>query len=136
MTARMEACQRLLSRYESEGNDFLYSIFTGDGSWMRHYDPELKSQSLEHRHPPFPRKKTIQDSHIRRETPPLSLLGQQSRYSLAVHGQRYDDGLVGSGEDPQEVEERITRLLQGKTPKLVQHDDVRRQYSGHKEHRI
>jgi hypothetical protein len=59
MTAKLEACQRLRSRFETEGNDFLYSIVTGDGSWMCHYDPELKSQSFEYHHPPFPRKKTI-----------------------------------------------------------------------------
>ena len=105
MTARLEASQRLLSRYESEGNNFLYSIVTGDGSWMRHYDPEMKSQSLEYRYPPFPRKKTIQDSLFRRETPAHSLLGPQSHYSPAVRGQGYDDGLGDSGEDPKEVEE-------------------------------
>jgi hypothetical protein len=66
MTARMEACQRLLSRYESEGNDFLYSIVTGDGSWMRHYDPELKSQSFEHRPPPPPFSQKENNSRLAR----------------------------------------------------------------------
>lgn len=113
MTARLEACQRLLSRYESEGNDFLYSIVTGDGSWMRHYDPELKSQSLEYRHPLFPERK---------QSKTRSSAGKRL---LIVPGQGYDDGLGDSGEDPKEVEERITRVLQRKTPKLLQHDDVR-----------
>jgi hypothetical protein len=81
MMARLEACQRLLSSYDSVGNDFLYSIVTGDGSWMRHYDPELKSQSPEDRHPPFPRKKTIEDSLFRRETPARSLLGPQPLFT-------------------------------------------------------
>jgi hypothetical protein len=56
-TAILQACQRLLSRNESEGNDFLYSIVTGDESWVHHYDPELKSQSLEQCHPTSPGKK-------------------------------------------------------------------------------
>jgi hypothetical protein len=55
--ARLEACQQLLSHYKSEGNDFVYSIVTGDKSWVYHYDSELKSQSLEYRHPTYSRNK-------------------------------------------------------------------------------
>jgi hypothetical protein len=55
----LEACQQFLNSYESEGNDFLYSIVTGDWSWVHHYDPELKSQSLQYRHPTCTRKKTF-----------------------------------------------------------------------------
>jgi hypothetical protein len=43
-TARLEACQWLLTRYGSVGNDFLYSTVTGDESWMYHHDREMKSQ--------------------------------------------------------------------------------------------
>jgi hypothetical protein len=56
-TARLEACWRLISRYESEGNDFLFSIVIEEKSWVHHYDSELKSQSLEYCHPTHSGKK-------------------------------------------------------------------------------
>jgi hypothetical protein len=30
-------CQRIIAHYDSEGNDFAYSIVTGDEIWVRHY---------------------------------------------------------------------------------------------------
>jgi hypothetical protein len=50
------------------------------------------------------------------------LLGPQGNYSPSVRDQGYDDRLGDSGEDTKEAEERITRVLQGKTPKRLQHD--------------
>lgn len=37
-TARLEVGQWLLFCYESESNDFLYSIIMGDKSWVHHYE--------------------------------------------------------------------------------------------------
>lgn len=119
ITARLGAGQRLLSRYESEGDEYLCSIVTVDGSWGRHDDPELKSQSLGHRHLPFPRKKTVQYSLFRRKTHGYSWLGPRKHNFRAVRGQRYDYGLGDFGEGPQEFEERITRVLQRKTQKAL-----------------
>ena len=48
---RMEICQRLLNRYNNEGEEFLSRIVTGDESWVHHYSPETKRQSLEWKHP-------------------------------------------------------------------------------------
>ena len=61
-TARMEACQQILSCYQSEVTDFLYCTVIGDNSWVQHYNLELKSQSLHH--PTSPRKKKIQASAL------------------------------------------------------------------------
>jgi len=61
-TARIEACQQILSCYESEITDFLYCTVIRDKSWVQHYNLELKSQSLHH--PTSPRKKKIQDSAL------------------------------------------------------------------------
>lgn len=47
---RLEACEQMLARYRREGDDFLLSIVTGDESWVHHYDPEEKKQSMEYRH--------------------------------------------------------------------------------------
>jgi hypothetical protein len=61
-TARLEARQQMLSCYESEVTDFLHCTVTGDKSWVQHYNPELKGQSLHH--PTSPSKKKIQDSAL------------------------------------------------------------------------
>ncbi|GFO19810.1 histone-lysine N-methyltransferase SETMAR [Plakobranchus ocellatus] len=38
----------------AEGEAFLQRILTGDESWVHHYDPECKAQSMEYRHKTFP----------------------------------------------------------------------------------
>ncbi|GFR80259.1 histone-lysine n-methyltransferase setmar-like protein [Elysia marginata] len=48
----------LLKHYEEEGDEFIQRIVTADESWLHHYDPESKRQSMEYRHKssPSPRK--------------------------------------------------------------------------------
>ncbi|GFS22878.1 LOW QUALITY PROTEIN: histone-lysine n-methyltransferase setmar-like protein [Elysia marginata] len=55
---RKTTCAELLKRYEEEGEEFIQQIVTGDESWVHHYDPESKRQSMEYRHKssPSPRK--------------------------------------------------------------------------------
>jgi len=43
---RVEICQRLLDRYNNEGEEFLSRIVTGDETWVHHYEPESKRQSM------------------------------------------------------------------------------------------
>ena len=47
---RKTVAQELLNWYRLEGDDFLKNIATGDESWVHHYDPENKRQSMEYRH--------------------------------------------------------------------------------------
>ena len=54
---RVEICQRLLNRYNNEGEEFLSRIVTGDETWVHHYEPESKRQSMEWKHPGSPAKK-------------------------------------------------------------------------------
>ena len=54
---RVEICQRLLDRYKNEGEAFLSRIVTGDETWVHHYAPESKRQSMEWKHPGSPAKK-------------------------------------------------------------------------------
>ena len=51
---RLEECHRLLYCYESESNDFLYSVVMGEDRWVYHNNTELKSHSLEYSHPFLP----------------------------------------------------------------------------------
>ena len=47
---RKTICTQLLKRFTHDGERFLRSIITGDKSWVHHYDPESKMQSLQYRH--------------------------------------------------------------------------------------
>lgn len=57
--ARLRIAQTHLSRYERELDDFLDRIVTIDESWMRDFEPELKSQSNEWRSKSSPRPKKV-----------------------------------------------------------------------------
>jgi len=46
---RVRISRELLERFEKEGEHFLKKIITGDETWVRHYDPENKRQSMEYR---------------------------------------------------------------------------------------
>ena len=48
--SRLQICQQNLLRYESEGDEFLHLIVTADETWVHHYQPETKRQSMEYRH--------------------------------------------------------------------------------------
>ena len=54
---RLEVCQHLLDRYNNKGERFLSRIITGDETWVHHYEPESKRQSMEWKHPGSPVKK-------------------------------------------------------------------------------
>ena len=63
LTVEMKAqrkmiCTQLLERFTHDGERFLQSIITGDESWVHHYDPESKMQSMQYRHKnsPAPKK--------------------------------------------------------------------------------
>jgi len=49
--------RELLEYFEKEGEDFLKKIITGDETWVHHYDPENKRQSMEYRHKESPQPK-------------------------------------------------------------------------------
>ena len=54
---RKITCTELLARYEADGDDFLSCIVTGDETWVHHYEPETKRQSMEWHRTTSPRKK-------------------------------------------------------------------------------
>ncbi|KAJ4438603.1 hypothetical protein ANN_14550 [Periplaneta americana] len=49
----------LLHRYQREGDDFLGRIVAMDETWTRSYEPNLKRQSNERKHPGSPRPKKV-----------------------------------------------------------------------------
>ena len=52
---RLYVGTHLLSRFDSEGQDFLSRIVAIDEMWVRSYEPELKRQSAEWHTPSSPR---------------------------------------------------------------------------------
>ena len=56
---RVRISRELLERFEKEGEDFVKKIITGDETWVHHYDPENKRQSVEYRHNESPQPKKI-----------------------------------------------------------------------------
>jgi len=53
---RVEVVTQFVRRYE-EYPSILERIVTGDETWVHHYDPESKRQSMEWRHPSSPVQK-------------------------------------------------------------------------------
>jgi len=51
---RLDACSRHLARYHEEGDNFLQQTVTGDETWIHHYEPESKRQSMQGKHPSSP----------------------------------------------------------------------------------
>jgi hypothetical protein len=46
----------LLARYVAEGDDFFSTIVTDDETWIHHFEPETKRQSMEWHHTTSPQK--------------------------------------------------------------------------------
>ena len=53
---RVRISWELMERFE-KGEDFLKKIIKGDETWVYHYDPENKRQSMEYRHKESPQPK-------------------------------------------------------------------------------
>ena len=54
-TARKRVAEELLWRYEAEGEQFLNRIVAIDETWIRDFEPQLKSQSSQWKHTTYPR---------------------------------------------------------------------------------
>jgi len=50
----LDFCSRHLAYYREEGDNFLQQIVTGDETWIHHYEPESKRQSMQWKHPSSP----------------------------------------------------------------------------------
>ncbi len=51
---RLRICTELLQRYQNEGEAFLEQIVTTDETWVHHYEPETKQQSMMWKHSDSP----------------------------------------------------------------------------------
>jgi len=55
---RRQSSEQHLEFFRRDPNDFLLQLVTVDETWLYHYDPETKQQSMEWRHCGSPRPKT------------------------------------------------------------------------------
>ena len=56
---RCQLSEQLLEFFRRDQNDFLSRLVTMDETWLNHYDPQTKQQTMEWRHSGSPRSKTI-----------------------------------------------------------------------------
>ena len=61
---RVESSQELLEVYNANPEDFHTRLVTGDETWLHHWDPDTKKESMQWKHPcsPPPKKFRIQPS--------------------------------------------------------------------------
>ena len=52
--SRLDISRYLLSRYEDDPGDFIDRVVTQDETWVHHFDPESKMQSMQWKHPGLP----------------------------------------------------------------------------------
>ena len=62
---RHDISRKLIDRFHKEGETFLQRIITCDETWVFHYEPETKQQSMEWKHTSCPVKKVQVSSHYR-----------------------------------------------------------------------
>jgi histone-lysine N-methyltransferase SETMAR len=124
-TVRLQTCQMLLTRYEREGDNFLHSIVTGDESWVHHYDPEMKCQSMEYRHSTSPRVKKFKTQ----QSAGKCLLTVFWDYRGVIHQEFMAKGTTINSEayvqTIRKLKQRINRVRRDKKPMILQHDNAR-----------
>ena len=52
--SRLDISRYLLPRYEDDPGNFIDRIVTQDETWVHHFDPESKMQSMQWKHPGSP----------------------------------------------------------------------------------
>jgi len=62
---RRQSSEQLFEFFQRNPNDFLLRLVTMDETWLYHYDPESKQQSMEWRHSGSPHPKKIPTAKIR-----------------------------------------------------------------------
>lgn len=123
--SRLEICQRLLLQYENEGEEFLYSIVTADETWVHHYEPETKRQSMEYHHKDSPAKKKF------KALPSVGKIMATVFWDAegVIHVEFLEPGTTINSEryirTLKNLKKRLTRVRKHKRNILLQHDNAR-----------
>jgi len=122
---RKECCEVLLQRYQVEGVDFLFNIVTGDETWVHHYDPEEKRQSMEYRHFLSPQTKKFKTQPSAKKLLLTVFWDAKHVYVMeyleagsTVNSARYIETL-------KHLRRRVCRVRKSTQPIILQHDNAR-----------
>jgi len=74
---RCQSSENIFEFFQRDPNDFLSRLVTMDETWLYHYDPETKQQSLKWRHSGSPRPKKNPIAKIRWKSTLLDFLGSR-----------------------------------------------------------
>ncbi|GFR79858.1 histone-lysine N-methyltransferase SETMAR [Elysia marginata] len=123
---RKTICTQLLERFTHDGERFLRSIITGDESWVHHYDPESKMQSMQYRHKNSPALKKFKVIATARKV----LLTIFWDMEGIVHIEFLEQGTTINSERSvstlRALKGRLRRVRQDKVKDVViQHDNAR-----------
>jgi len=122
-TERVRISREPLEHFEKDGEDFLKNIVTGDETWVHHYDPENKGQSMEYRQKESPQPKKFKTQASAGKVM-LTVFWNSERVVLAdflekettINSQRYIETLTA-------LKRRIERIgIRNET--LLQHDNA------------
>ena len=81
---RCQSSEELLEFLRRYPNDFLSQLVTVDETWLYHYDPETKQQSIEWRHSGSPRPQKNPSAKIRWKTSHLDFWGLRRHPPLVI----------------------------------------------------
>ena len=113
-----------MERFTHDGERFLWSIITGDESWVHHYDPESKMQSMQYRHKNSPAPKKFKVASARKVL--LTIFWDMEGI---VHIEFLEQGTTINSESYvstlRALKGRLRRVRQDKVKDVIQHDNAR-----------
>ena len=109
---RCQSYEQLLQFFRRDPSDFLSRLLTMDKTWLYHYDPETKQQSVERRHGGSPRPKYSECKNpLEKFSPRFCGIKTVSPHLLSFKGPNFQRGvlLISAGA--------IEGHFEGKTPR-------------------
>jgi len=93
---RCQSSEKIWEFFRRDPNDFLSRLVTMVETWLYHYDPETKQQSVEWRHSGSPRPKKIPSAKIRCKRSRINFWGSRRHPShwLSSKGPNYQRGVL------------------------------------------
>ena len=98
---RLDICQQNLDQFDKEGDAFLDRIITGDKTWVHHYEPECKWQSMDWKLPKSPIRKKFESEPSAGKLmltvfldPQGPILDHYQENGLTINSARYSELLV------------------------------------------
>jgi hypothetical protein len=88
---RVEAAHEFLQAYETDGEEFLDSIVTGDETWVHYTTPEMKQQSRSLETSRVAEAAEVQTDTVFRQSDGKRLLGQEGVIVVRIHACRYNN---------------------------------------------